>query len=569
MAKQKEKQKIYFADIETTQPNINNEVRCYLWAVVCGDKKYTGYNIKDLVEFIMINKGVYYFHNLKFDFSYIHYYCLKHNIKVDILEKKGIIYQAKIGKSQLRDTLNFLSMTLAEIGENYCQKYKKTSIDYGVDFKHKATVEEEEYCINDCLVLQEGFNNFIDSLKDVLTEAKCYNTLKTIDKKLTNAGISFEAFKELSLFEKVCPKTTKGEYDLYKGAYRGGYVYSRPSGIEEDVNMIDCNSIYPYIYATIDMPYGKGYFTEDIEKAKKYKFYILNINICYDLKEGYIPIINGGKSVFGSTNYKTSSEGFYEDITISNKDFELIFDFYECDYSINWIYFFDTQKEFYKDFAEVFITMKNKYKGVKRAVVKILLNSPYGKTAMNGFNVLKEYLIEDDVLTSRITGFEIDENGYQYLPQAIAITSGARYLLLSTARKIGFDKIHYMDTDSIKFSGDIPKDLQIDDNILGAWKFEGKAKYFKTLSPKKYICYLPIEKKVFNNKIVSNGINITCAGFSKKALSGALYHNYFCTPDKAKEIIDKFDYGFSIDCLQSKKISGGRALIPVKKEIKH
>lgn len=562
-------QTVYFADIETTQPNEFNEVRCYLWAVVTDNQHYTGDSIATLVEFIKNNSGVYYFHNLKFDFSFIHFYCLSNNIKVDLLEKRNIIYSANIFNSQLRDTLNFLTMTLKEIGENYCTQYKKTSIDYATPFDHVATPEEIKYCINDCLVLQEGFNVYIKSLKEVLTEAGCENTLKCIDKKLTNAGIAFEAFKEMSIFDKVCPKTTQGEFELYKMAYHGGYVYSKPNGVVDNVTMIDCNSMYPFIYATIDMPYGKGFIVDEFEKLQKYKFYIIKVNIKFDLKPGYIPIISRGRSVFGSTEYAVSSDGLYEEHTFANKDFELIREFYDVDFDIIFGVGFDTQKEFYKKYADTFIEMKNRYKGVKRNVVKILLNSPYGKTAMNGFNVLKDYVIENGELVGKITGYEIDDNGYQYLPQGIAITAGARYLLLSTARNIGFDRVQYMDTDSIKFVGNMPNNIDVDENKLGAWKFEGCAIKFKTLSPKKYICFMPIERTCFGNKITSNGITITCAGFNKKQLSQVLNHNYFCSQNKAFEIIEKFDYGFAMDCLQSKKLTGGRALIEVRKEIKH
>lgn len=567
--KKKTPQKIYFADIETTQPNEFNRVRCYLWAVVSDNETYTGDDITGLVNFIIKNKGIYYFHNLKFDFSYIHFYCLENNIKIKLLEKRNIIYSVNIGGSQLRDSLNFLTMTLREIGENYCTHYKKTSIDYATPYNHTATEEEKIYCINDCLVLQEGFNNYINSLKEVLIEAGCEETLKTLDKKLTNAGISFEAFKELSLFEKVCPKTTHGEFELYKGAYHGGYVYSKPRGVVENVGMIDCNSMYPYIYATIDMPYGKGFIINDIEKLKKYKFYIIKVNIKYDLKPGYIPIISRGRSVFGSTEYAESSDGLYEEHTFANKDFELICEFYEVDFDLIFAVGFDTQKEFYKKYADTFIKMKNQYKGVKRNVVKILLNSPYGKTAMNGFNVLKDYSIENGELVGKITGYEIDDNGFQFLPQGIAITSGARHLLLTTARNIGFNRVQYMDTDSIKFTGPMPTNIDIDENKLGAWKFEGLAYKFKTLSPKKYICYMDLTKNCFNQKITSKGIYITCAGFNKKQLSQVLCHNYFCGEEKATQIFNKFDYGFAMDCLQSKKLTGGRALIEVRKEIKH
>ena len=108
---------------------------------------------------------------------------------------------------------------------------------------------------------------------------------------------------------------------------------------------------------------------------------------------------------------------------------------------------------FFKEYCDVFLAVKNANKGIKRAVAKVMLNSPYGKTAMNGLTELKTYYIDetDDIVKSQITGYEVNDDVFQYLPIAIQITAGARQLLLTTAEKIGFENVLYMDTDSIKF----------------------------------------------------------------------------------------------------------------------
>lgn len=448
-----------------------------------------------------------------------------------------------------------MPMSLTDVGKNYCTNFQKTSIDYNVNEGHKATKEEIEYCINDCKVLEEGYTNYLNSLADVLEENKCVNTLKKLHKKLTNAGIAFEAFKELSTFEQMCPKTTSQEYLTWKGAYKGGYVYSNPNGIVKDVNMIDCNSMYPFIYANIDMPFGKGYQFNDWENLKRFKFYIVNIYIKYDLKNGYIPIIGGGLGKYGGTNYKNSSNGEFEPLTVCNIDLELIQEFYDCEIILCTGWGFYTKEKFFKKYADTFIKVKNKEKGIKRQVAKVLLNSPYGKTGMNGITELKRYYIdEDDILKSEITGYTCDDNIFQYLPIAIQVTAGARRLLLTTARNIGFNNVHYMDTDSIKFSG--PITIPTDPNILGAWKDEGHAELFKTIAPKKYVYY-------------ENGVlHYTCAGFNKKVLTESMLHNLQVDKESAIKYINKFNTGLELDCLQSKVVSGGRALIPVKKEIK-
>lgn len=554
------KRKVYYADFETTQPDANNRVRVYLWCLIDGKNKRHGFDIESFItEVNRLGKCVIYFHNLRFDFSYIHYYLLKHNIECDVLEKQGVIYTVHFGKIELRDSMNFMPMTLKEVGENYCNFYKKTSIDYNVGWDHEATPIEIEYCYNDCYVLMEGLTNYFDALHEVLINAGCVKTADKLHKKLTNAGIAYEAFKELSEFEHCCPKTTQAEYELYKDAYKGGFVYSNPQGIVKDVQMIDCNSMYPFMYSTIDMPIGRGIPCLNEEELKRFKFYIIHVVIQYDLKPGYIPIIGGGVGRYGGINYKAYSDD-YEELTLASQDFELIKLFYNIDYKFVWGVGFDTMPAMFQKYADTFIKVKNKEKGIKRQVAKVLLNSPYGKTAMNGFNEIRSYEIDEETETvkGRVTGYEVDFDSYQYLPIAIAITASARHYLLTTAEQIGFENVYYMDTDSIKFKN-CETGIVYDSNTLGAWKDEGLVKYFKTIAPKKYV--------YFN----ANGdykINFTCAGFNKKVLVANMHHTQRVLRKNALELMRQFDKGFTLDCLQSKVVKGGRALLTVKKEIK-
>lgn len=554
--KRRKPKEVWYADFETTQPT-NNRVSVYLWVCLKGGTIHKGYDIKSFIEFIKDKSYIIYFHNLKFDFSYIQYYLIQNEIDYKLLEKKGQIYSVRLFDVELRDSLNLMPITLKDIGELYCTKYKKTSIDYEVYEGHTATSEEIEYCINDCMVLEEGLNVYLDGLEKIINEAGCPEDItKKVRRKLTNSGIAFEVFKYMSNFDDLCPKTTHSEYELFKGAYKGGYVYSNNMGIKSNVQMIDNNSMYPYIYSTIPLPYGKGIYCRCEEDIKKYKFYILKVNIKYELKDGYIPIIGGSVGRYTTCHYKVSSDGEFEELVFCNSDFELIKEFYDIEYDYLWGYGFETKEHFFKKYADTFVKIKNENKGIKRALAKVMLNSPYGKTAMNGFTEIKKYFIDDEgVIKSEITGYEIDESEYQYLPIAIAITAGARHLLLTTARDIGFENVLYMDTDSIKYLNK-PVSFKFDSQTLGAWKDEGLCEYFKTIAPKKYVYY--------HNGILS----YTCAGFSKTILNKEMLHNENVSHETALEYMKNFDSGLELECLQSKKIEGGRALLPIKKEIK-
>ena len=95
------KRKTYYADFETTQPDENNSVEVYLWVILANNDVFKGFTIESFIEKVKSMRAVIYFHNLKFDFSYIQYYCLLHDIQLDICEKKGQIYQVKIFDSYL------------------------------------------------------------------------------------------------------------------------------------------------------------------------------------------------------------------------------------------------------------------------------------------------------------------------------------------------------------------------------------------------------------------------------------------------------------------------------------
>lgn len=564
------KKKIYFADFETTKQNEQGETRVYLWAIVSGEEEHTGNSIKGCIDFMLNNTGIYYFHNLKFDFAFILDWLIKHDIIPEILEKNGLIYSAKFEGVELRDSLNFMHMTLREVGENYCKIHKKTSIDYDTPFDHEATEEEKAYCVNDCRVLEEGLNNYMSAMHDVLTESGAVNTAKNIGKRLTNAGIAYSAFKEISNLDKVSVKTKPAEYRELRHAYWGGYVYSKPNDITFDVHMLDCNSMYPSVYAEEPMPVGKGVRCGSFKELKKFNFYIVHVAFGFDLKPGYVPIIGKGYKFMGKTEYQTSSNGETVEFTYCNIDLDLIFRFYDIyNFRFIWGVGYETIPNLFKRYAEIFSDIKARKKGVKRAAAKVMLNSPYGKTAKNGETDIKNYFVDDESNTvkSEVIATKIDEDGFEYLPIAIAITAYSRRKLLTTAEKIGFYRVQYMDTDSIKYTGDTPVGIDIHPTRLGAWKDEGTALMFKTIAPKKYITYMPVTKEILGKKVTSNGISVTCAGFSKAALAESVGHGYFCDEKTAVKYMLKFDSGLKMPCLQSKRVSGGRVLLPVEKEI--
>lgn len=600
-----------FADFETTVLDENNQTfntikeaksRIYLWCMV--DKYYNkvchGEDIESFYKFIkQLNKNCYeineegkkrkehnyiiYFHNLsKWDGGFIISYFLKRGIKFTKLSKLQTIYSLKWKNIEFRDSLNIINASVKKIGEEINTIYKKTSINYKVGFNHKPSDEEIEYCYNDCLVVAEGYNNFMKMVDEVFTELKLENAKEKAFKSLTISGIAFNGFIESSNYDKLCKNKSPLKYDTtLRKAYYGGFVYSnyKVGMYKGSVKMLDENSMYPDKYRRCYLPYGKPFiYTEDeYFMVRNFRFYIMDIKIISaKLKKGYPAIIpNSCKSFSNNGNYVEEIEEEY--YTVSNIDFERWKRYYNLKYEVYCYYCFYTKPYFYKSWADELIKLKANSKGVKRFVVKQLLNAPYGKLAMNGLNVETEYYLnENETICERIISEEVDERSFKYLPQAIAITAYARDDLFSMCEKINWKYVLYCDTDSVKFMYDekvhkleeLPN-FDIDNSgKLGLWKLEGEPSIFKTIAPKKYIFY-------------ENGvIEFTSAGFRKDEL--ALYFvNKFggeickdnkehikCDYETACKIIDNFTYNIKIPQLIKKRVNGGYILIDGEKEIK-
>lgn len=565
---------LMFADFETTQPNKEGAVRVYLW-VLCThkDRIKWGCDIHSFIEVIKDLRAIIYFHNLKFDMSYIQHYLLSHNLTFDMCEKSGTIYSLKFNGVELRDSMNFIPCTLKELGETYCHTYQKLDYDdYMKPYDYVPNAYDIKYCKYDVLTLKEGLTNYLTELKNVLQENGAPKSAKKVMRKLTNAGISYEAFKEITDIERLCERTTRDIYNLIKPAYSGGYVFARGGTYEADATteilMLDENSMYPDKYANAPMPIGKHY---SIDKSQIFEnFAIINISIRFDIKEGCPAIISQGFNKQGGTIYMKHSDDFIN-LVITNIDFKYILKFYYCEWIFNWGIAWNTRKGLFKKYADIFMNIKATSKGVRREVAKKLLNMCYGKTAMSGINEVKRYYLNEfDEVVSEIIEIEEDDNQLQFFQVGIAICSYAHADLWDKMEKVGASNVLYTDTDSIKFlckDRKVLDNLPIDNKKLGFWKIEGSPTIFKPLAPKKYIYY------------ENERLHITSAGFNHSEVFEALgcpyhkndkgqYESEKLSHLEALNYIKGFDFGLNVKCKQSRLVEGGRLISEITKEIK-
>lgn len=567
---------VLFADFETTQPNEAGKVRVYLWVITTHENKDTiawGENIESFMNYTLDKRCIIYYHNAKFDSSYIFYYLLSNNIKFDVCEKQGVIYSIKYNNIEIRDSMNFIPCTLKELGETYCTKYHKLDYDdYQKPYNYKPDYNDIKYCKYDVLTLKEGLTNYLNELTLVLKENGAPKTAKKVHRKLTNAGVAYEAFKEITGLERICERTTRDLYNLIKPAYSGGFVFARGGTYIADNNanilMLDENSMYPDKYANAPMPVGEHFAIDESQIFEG--FTIISISIKFHIKEGFIPIISQGFNKQGSTIYMTDSDDFIN-LVITNIDFKYILKFYWCEWVFNWGIGWRTKEGVFKKYADIFMNVKANSKGVRREVAKKLLNMAYGKTAMSGIHEKKNYYLNaEDVVSSDIIELEEDDEQLQFFQVGIAICAYAHGDLWERMSVIGCNNVLYTDTDSIKFichDEKVLENIPIDDKKLGYWKVEGKPQIFKPLAPKKYIYY------------EDNRLHITSAGFNHAEVFEAIgcpyhknnkgqYESLEISQNEALKYIKLFDFGLKVNSKQSRIVEGGRLISEVVKEIK-
>lgn len=210
---------IYVADFETTVYEGQEYTEVWASALVplWSEDVYVWNNISDLFDYLfsLNENSVVYFHNLKFDGSFILDYFIRQlgwqqalagtldeenmtGVKFErprympkeslsyVISDKGSWYTItlKYNKNnyvEIRDSLKLLPFSVKRIGKSFETKHKKTEIEYeGYRTAYgKITDEEREYIANDVLVIKEALEIMQQRGHDKLTiGACCYSEFK-------------------------------------------------------------------------------------------------------------------------------------------------------------------------------------------------------------------------------------------------------------------------------------------------------------------------------------------------------------------------------------------------------
>lgn len=436
------------------------------------------------------------------------YYCLRDGM--------GHTYQVKINIDfckviVLQDSAKLYPQTIENMGSAI--GYKKLTEDFDYDtyrpYDYQPTKKEWGYMWRDIEILNKYMSDAIDTYNDV---------------PLTRAGIAFKEMivrryfkseeidraKIKTLFKKCknnflseFPVTSLEQFEKWKPSYNGGFVWVKPEikGLTiGEGSTADINSSYPDVLQHGVMPIGEGVEeTGRYENDPEHPLFIQKVRARFRLKPDSIPTLpkelckkNKGRGVISSDDcYNVNTYG-YAELSLTNFDFAHFlknYNVFDIVY-VNYIKFASIDHPF-KAFIDYVgkekVDAKEALNMVAYLSSKLTMNGSYGKFGQSPKDTHKEAYIDEDGIT-RYNLVELDEMPKNFLFGAIFITAQARNTLFNGIYSVGYERFLYCDTDSIHLKGhETPKELSIDNKILGKWKIESYFKKAKYLRDKTYI----------------------------------------------------------------------------------
>lgn len=574
----------FVADFETTT-DVND---CRVWASAWvnidsvylpnyGNTLHVTNDMESFIQYFNSLKGYHdcYFHNLKFDGSFIIDYLLRHGYAYDdfltepntfntMITDQKVFYQIKVrfedkprmnknGRPTMRkgkpvidttivsfkDSLKKIPLKVSQIAKSYGIEEKKTEIDYKAfrPVGYELTEKEKEYVSNDVVIVAKALYQMINKQGQTgLTMSS--DALSDFKHRLANVerGTAKARQKAEERFRYWFPELSNEVDTFIRRAYKGGYTYANPKYTSQMIGeglVYDVNSLYPSRMRDCLLPYGvPQYFKGEPHPTEDYPLYIVHIKCRFELREGYLPIIQlKNNSRFHETEYLTYVDSV-EELYLTSIDFSLFLEHYQV-FEFEYLdgFLFKGQTGFFEKYIKYWgdIKKNTKDKGL-RQLAKLMLNSLYGKFASSTSGLVKEPFLDEEE-NVKFEPVMKDSRPSVYTALACFTTAHARYLMITTAQKC-YDRFLYCDTDSLHVIGlEIP-DIDIHESELGFWKCEGVFKEAKYLRAKTYIeTFYQINGDNIDTpddvyKVTGSVMDVKCAGMPDNMKQLVTYDNF-------------------------------------------
>jgi len=590
--------KKYACDFETTTDP--NDCRVWGWGYmeIGNTKNYKiGNNLDDFMEWLKGCDGDIYFHNLRFDGSFIVNWLFRNGFEFSKEGKPNtfsatissmlqwymldICYGYKQYKKRKKihvtmyDSAKKLPFKIKDIAKDFNLPLLKGEIDYHKyrPVGHVIDEEEKEYIHNDLYIMAEALKI---QFEQGLT-------------KMTIGSDSMSDYKDIiskQQFERLFPVLDREKVDDdIRRAYRGGFTWLNEKYANKMIDggiVFDVNSLYPAQMYDRPLPYGVPKFFEgEYEENEEYPLYIQHLKCEFRLKDERIPIIQlKNNPMFRGNEYLKSSGGEVVEMYVTNVDWKLIQEHYHL-YDVEFIdgFMFRSMTGLFKQYIDKWTYIKVTKEGSEKLLAKLMLNNLYGKFATNPDVTGKVPELSDDGVLKfdlpRNEDGEIIEEFRDpvYTAMGVFITSWARFTTIETAQKC-YDRIIYCDTDSIHLTGtSIPESIEdiIDDDKLGYWSWEGTFKRAKYVRQKTYMYELYMKeeegklKRATEEDYTTTVVDVKCAGLPDEAKRYATWDNFtYYNEDMLMPARDGMFYGV----LKAKQVAGGVVLTDSDYKIK-
>ena len=447
----------------------------YIWQFSINDKVYYGRTweelklfLKKLDEVVPVKKIIF-VHNLSFEFQFLKG-CF--NFSEVTARKSHKVMKCKMSDYNIEMRCSYMmsNVALKKLPDIFNLPVEKMTGD--LDYTKlrtsltKLTKKELKYCENDCLVVYHY----------IRYELENYSTVEKIP--LTSTGhVRRELKRQTSKdygYRRVVSRSVNTDphvYNLLIEAFMGGYTHANwlyTDEIIKNVDSWDFTSSYPYVMVTHKFPATKfkRCSIRRLEDMNDKFAYLLVIRFT-NLKSKYF------NNILSQSKCRHIRGGRYDngriieaselEVTITDVDFKLILQAYECNYEILECYFsvYDYLPKRFINFVLDKYVMKTKYKGVAGMEIeysrqKGLFNSLYGMSVTNN--------IRDEVTYDNITGWaetpisneeiieklqEEEKKGFLSFSYGCWITAYARNNLLKNLMLLD-EYVIYADTDSLK-----------------------------------------------------------------------------------------------------------------------
>lgn len=535
---------VFVGDFETSKDAEKTWV--YLWGLMGVYSKSFEYgrSIDEFMRSINNCNITIYFHNAKFDVSFILVWLLKNGYTYCETKKDkcfktlyngdGTFYSLKIwnGRKTIKilDSLKLLTSSVEKLAKDFGLSESKGVIDY-----NKIIFPNDE--------LPDGYIDYL--YHDLSIVASCLQYFFSYGDKMTIASNALNDYKNMQpRFKKLFPILTFDEDAFCRKAYKGGFCWKNPE-VYEAVNgcVFDVNSLYPYIMRTKLLPvYRPIYFKGEYKPNNFYPLYIMRARISCRIKNGYIPTIQLKNNFRFAENEYLTEINEPEEIVITSVDYKLIKEHYDILYlDVIDGYMFAGSYNLFSGYVDKWQTLKQNGNPSERAIAKLFSNSLSGKFGKNPISTRKIPYLEDDTLKFYTTDFETSDS--IYVPVAAFITAYAREHTITAAQHFySQGRLCYCDTDSVHIVGENDGYLNEHNKELGCWKLENRFDKAKFIRQKTYI------------EVVGGKTIVKCAGMSKNLKDTISYED--------------FTEGFEGVRLVAKNIRGGVALVERPFQIK-